>query len=353
MRKNREPPLCRYRYDALDRLAVCTPAEQASTGRYYQKNRLATEIQGLVQHSIFQYDDQLLAQHQHQGGTVATTLLITDQQRSVLNALDATPPRSVAYTPYGHRPMGNGLLSLLGFNGEQPDLVTGHYHLGNGYRQFNPVLMRFNSPDSWSPFGKGGFNVYAYCAGNPINRRDPTGHALLKPVMRLFKQKGFDDTDFMDALPSMKKTLGGNKAIRKAAVAAGTTPEKYLINKAVNAYVDESYKFLNMHDDFLKQSDTLSSVIDDIFRAAIRIDEYKRVSYRLFGLDGQLNAETIDKVLMWNGEFFSWKNAAKQMANDRIMALPGIQSAPPPPYTRFPPSSPPQPSDVGNNIRQP
>jgi hypothetical protein len=39
----------------------------------------------------------------------------------------------------------NGLLSLIGFNGEPPDALTGHYHLGNGYWQFNPVLMRSNS----------------------------------------------------------------------------------------------------------------------------------------------------------------------------------------------------------------
>ena len=48
--------------------------------------------------------------------------------------------------------------------------------LGNGYRAFNPVLMRFNSPDSWSPFGEGGLNAYVYCIGDPVNRDDPTGH---------------------------------------------------------------------------------------------------------------------------------------------------------------------------------
>jgi RHS repeat-associated protein len=105
-----------------------------------------------------------------------TILLATDQQRSVLNALDANRPHPIAYTPYGHRPLENGLLSLLGFNGERPDPVTGHYHLGNGYRQFNPVLMRFNSPDSWSPFGEGGLNAYAYCNGDPRNCEDKNGH---------------------------------------------------------------------------------------------------------------------------------------------------------------------------------
>jgi RHS repeat-associated protein len=67
---------------------------------------------------------------------------------------------------------------LLGFNGERPDAVTGHYLLGNGYRAFNPVLMRFNSPDSWSPFGKGGLNTYTYCLGDPVNFSDPNGHSL-------------------------------------------------------------------------------------------------------------------------------------------------------------------------------
>jgi len=36
--------------------------------------------------------------------------------------------------------------------------------------------MRFNSPDSLSPFGDGGLNGYAYCVGDPVNRSDPTGH---------------------------------------------------------------------------------------------------------------------------------------------------------------------------------
>lgn len=105
-----------------------------------------------------------------------TILLATDQQRSVLNALHGDQPHPIAYTPYGHRPRENGGCNLLGFNGELPDAQTGHYHLGNGYREFNPVLMRFNSTDSWSPFGKGGLNAYAYCGGDPVNRSDPTGH---------------------------------------------------------------------------------------------------------------------------------------------------------------------------------
>jgi RHS repeat-associated protein len=172
---------CRYRYDPLDRLTSHTQSDTPERHRFYCKNRLATEIQGAIGHSIVQQGDLLLAQHQRQNGVLDSTLLATDLQRSVLNTLKSgRQPQPIAYSPYGHRPAESGLSSLLGFNGERPDPVTGHYLLGNGYRAFNPVLMRFNSPDSLSPFGKGGLNTYAYCEGEPINRTDPAGHFFKK-----------------------------------------------------------------------------------------------------------------------------------------------------------------------------
>jgi RHS repeat-associated protein len=167
--------LCQYRYDALDRLVTCAPTALAAVQRFYQKTRLATEIQGQMQRTIFQHDDGLLAQQQSGEGLLTTTLLLTDQQRSVLRTVNPQDDQLMAYTAYGHRRAENGLTSLLGFNGERSDPMTGHYLLGNGYRAFNPVLMRFNSPDSLSPFGRGGLNGYAYCVGDPVNYSDPTG----------------------------------------------------------------------------------------------------------------------------------------------------------------------------------
>lgn len=104
------------------------------------------------------------------------TLLATDQQRSVIQAIDRRSSGSIAYTPYGYHCKKSTSMCRLGFNGELPEASTGDYLLGNGYRAFNPVLMRFNSPDKLSPFGKGGVNTYAYCLGDPINRSDPTGN---------------------------------------------------------------------------------------------------------------------------------------------------------------------------------
>ncbi|WP_439958608.1 RHS repeat-associated core domain-containing protein [Pseudomonas putida] len=88
---------------------------------------------------------------------------------------------SLQYTIYGHDGCDQ-YASVLRFNGQRKEYATGHYLLGNGYRAFNPVLMRFHSPDSLSPMGAGGLNCYAYCAGDPINNVDPTGH-MLKSIL--------------------------------------------------------------------------------------------------------------------------------------------------------------------------
>lgn len=107
---------------------------------------------------------------------VSGMLLVTDRQASVLCAHSRGHLVLRAYTAYGHQLAQGQGGGLLGFNGEQPASATGHYLLGNGYRAFNPVLMRFNTPDVSSPFGKGGLNAYAYCLGDPVNRSDPSGH---------------------------------------------------------------------------------------------------------------------------------------------------------------------------------
>lgn len=75
------------------------------------------------------------------------------------------------------------LVSVSGYLGQRRDPVTGCYHLGNGYRMYNPRLMRFHSGDNMSPFGKGGINSYAYGLGDPINRHDPGGHFALLSIM--------------------------------------------------------------------------------------------------------------------------------------------------------------------------
>ncbi|WP_024698105.1 RHS repeat-associated core domain-containing protein [Pseudomonas avellanae] len=184
--------LCRYRYDALDRVAVVDPEAQEAVSRFYQKSRLTVEIQGAVHRRVFHGEDRLLAEYETEGSSIRADLLGTDTQNSVLQAVSSQGQQSLAYSPYGHRAQGG---PFSGFNGERADPVTGHYLLGNGCRAFNPVLMRFNSPDSLSPFGRGGLNAYAYCQGDPVNRSDPGGHisSFRVPGLTMFPRRNFQN----------------------------------------------------------------------------------------------------------------------------------------------------------------
>lgn len=99
----------------------------------------------------------------------ASSILATDQQGSIV-LFDDHPKQ---YTVYGDDRQS---VSRLRFTGQYFETNVGVYLLGNGYRHYNPRLMRFGSPDSFSPFGAGGINAYAYCDGDPVNRIDPSGH---------------------------------------------------------------------------------------------------------------------------------------------------------------------------------
>lgn len=105
-----------------------------------------------------------------------TCLLVTDMQRSAWGSPGTENGSRRIYSPYGYALPGPG--PMTAFAGQRHDALTGCYHLGNGHRLYGPGLMRFLSADHLSPFGQGGFNAYAYCAGDPVNNIDPSGKFL-------------------------------------------------------------------------------------------------------------------------------------------------------------------------------
>lgn len=105
-------------------------------------------------------------------------LLAVDLKNSVLIEVDAGNLNLIAYLPYGQQSSQLGVMTRLGFNGELREVKPEWYLLGNGYRAYNPQLMRFHSPDSLSPFGEGGLNAYMYCGGEPVMNSDPTGKSI-------------------------------------------------------------------------------------------------------------------------------------------------------------------------------
>ncbi|WP_438284024.1 RHS repeat-associated core domain-containing protein [Pseudomonas alabamensis] len=100
-----------------------------------------------------------------------------DTAKSVIRRLHVSNATSLCYTPYGHlaEPFAKG--PALRFKDAHYDPVISAYALGRGYRFFSPSLMRFQKPDTHSPFGKGGLNSYAFCLGDPVNYSDPTGQS--------------------------------------------------------------------------------------------------------------------------------------------------------------------------------
>lgn len=113
-----------------------------------------------------------------------TVLLATDSKNSVLAEVLCGKPNPIAYSVYGEQSAQQEIAARPGFNGQLREARLGWYLLGNGYRAYNPVLMRFHSPDSWSPFGEGGLNAYMYRVGDPVNASDPTGHVRLFGLLR-------------------------------------------------------------------------------------------------------------------------------------------------------------------------
>ena len=168
-----------YRYDAHNHLLGVTRGRQTETLRFYEDDRLCRTEQGNTNTHYLYLNDQPLGQ-QEQGSSEHTLLLLSDSKNSVLAESSQNLLRKAIYGAYGERSPDDDLQCLLGFNGEVRDEQSGWYLLGLGYRAYNPTLMRFHSPDSLSPFGAGGINPYVYCAGDPINYVDPTGHANRK-----------------------------------------------------------------------------------------------------------------------------------------------------------------------------
>lgn len=87
---------------------------------------------------------------------------------------------SPPYGAYGARARDG--LARSAYAGEVEEHHTQWYLLGP--RPYAPLLRRFLSADAASPFQAGGFNRYAYCGGDPVNRIDPSGNAWM-PWQRL------------------------------------------------------------------------------------------------------------------------------------------------------------------------
>ncbi|OAA41127.1 YD repeat-containing protein [Beauveria brongniartii RCEF 3172] len=183
LRDSQSRILSEYRYDASGKLVCQLVPGKDEYYLHYRGNTLVGYTWGNDCVS-FVSDGTCYWGQTVQKGTrnTQTQLWASDMHASVtawINSDESDSHYSRQYTPYGYNVQDADKGPSIGFNGQWCDPVTGWYHLGNGYRVYNPVLMHFHSPDSWSPFQSGEINPYGYCLGDPINNIDPSGHFSL------------------------------------------------------------------------------------------------------------------------------------------------------------------------------
>jgi RHS repeat-associated protein len=164
---------CQYAYDPAGNLTD-RMIDETLTRSFFSSGQLTHEQCGDETLSLIAEGSSLFALSKLAAGVRKTTLLGTDGQGSV-RIEDNGQLRRRSYTAHGAEPRDHSG-SPFGFAGERVDGFTG-WLIPGGYRPYDPVLMCFLSPDSESPFGRGGLNPYAYCGGDPVNRVDPDGHS--------------------------------------------------------------------------------------------------------------------------------------------------------------------------------
>ncbi|WP_085664332.1 RHS repeat-associated core domain-containing protein [Pseudomonas sp. B5(2017)] len=104
-----------------------------------------------------------------------STLLLSPQGKQ--------PSTQLVYSCYGYIDTRDRALPLALYQGGILDTFLGGYILG--IRLHHLLLMRFTSPDRFSPFMAGGLNTYAFCNGDPINYTDPSGHVRIPALAKL------------------------------------------------------------------------------------------------------------------------------------------------------------------------
>ena len=167
----------------MDACSRKTPADADPVYFLYAQEQLIAQKQGRVTAKLH-FDGQFIrGRSVDAGGETGSEINGLDPLGGVITrtAEDGETTR-VMYTPYGESvPHGSvppdqlAAHPSIAFNGQHLDVLAQLYHLGAGQRAYSPELMIFLSPDPLSPFGGGGFNAYAYCAGDPINMTDPDG----------------------------------------------------------------------------------------------------------------------------------------------------------------------------------
>ena len=145
---------------------------------YYAGGKLMRETYGSNTLDFF-YDANGTPYALKYNGTVY--YYVTNLQGDVMYIIDANQNgvASYGYDPYGKVISATGILSdvnPLRYRGYIYDQETGFYYLQSRY--YDPATGRFLNADNQIPSVGAetiGYNMFAYCRGNPVNRVDDAG----------------------------------------------------------------------------------------------------------------------------------------------------------------------------------
>ena len=125
-----------------------------------------------------------------------TYYYVLNLQGDVVAILDSTGNQVVGYrydawgkllATTGSMASSLGVNNPLRYRGYVYDRETGLYYLQSRY--YNPEIGRFINADSFASTGQGilGYNMFAYCGNNPVNREDSTGQ-FWEEILEVFVQ---------------------------------------------------------------------------------------------------------------------------------------------------------------------
>ena len=235
------------------------------------------------------------------GTTTTTYYYVTNLQGDVMYLVDASGNEVAAYDydPYGKIISATGAMAEINplrYRGYYYDTETSFYYLQSRY--YDPEICRFINADSYTSTGRGylGYNMFAYCNGNPVVYSDPSGHAL-DPRFRTSLICDSSGKLILDRTKEVINELQHNYG--KALIWSGNSNGAFDFYKYVKDNGDWDYKRQ------IKKSDWIpSNGVFKVFGKAMTAEELGNFN---FGFTGTIVGFP-DNILHWGAGIVAIKN---------------------------------------------